>query len=547
MGEPNILRKAVKDLPRVRVPATSALAGLLVTFGVAAYWPAIVALWRYWMDQSSLGGHGLLVAPLAMWLAWRARDRIDSKPVRAAPWALLLLVPCSIAALIFWKSGIQALQLLMLPAVIWLAVLAAFGIPVARALAVPIGYICFAMPVWNLLSVPLQELTARAVGLLGPVVGLPAAVSGTSIAFSNGARFIVTLACSGVGFLTQGLAVAVLLGELEEANFARRLGLLVSMAVIAVVTNWVRVLLLLAIGYLDGMDNAIVSKYHLELGYLLFVIVLVTFVWVVTRRTVPAADAHVRRAVGPLPAGFPGAIVGLIAAPVLVAFWLRPPSVESDAVEVTMLAASDAWRGPLPASDATWRPVFVGAHAEQRAAYKDHNDHTVEALSISYPVQLQGRELVNEGNSLLGADSLAPVDASFIDAEGGTYREDVAVDETGNRSVIWSFYDIEGQSFVVPVLSQLSYGMQALTSRPTSDLFAFRTACTPTCDEARAVLQAFLHDFGSEAGGFNARSARKLDRKSGPSKLMNGADGSQDQAARPVPLTSMGNSLGAHV
>jgi exosortase len=196
---------------------------------------------------------------LAAWLLFRLRDRIDGTPVRPAPWALLLLVPCSMAALVFQRAGIQALQLLMLPAVIWLAVLAAFGSRVARTVAVPIGYLYFAMPAWNLLSVPLQELTVRMVALLAPVIGLPATVSGTVFAFPNGARFVVTLACSGVGFLAQALAVAALLGELEDASFRRRIRLLGSMALIALATNWIRVLLLLLIGYAWGMNNVIVA------------------------------------------------------------------------------------------------------------------------------------------------------------------------------------------------------------------------------------------------------------------------------------------------
>ena len=304
-GESSIPTKTLKESLRASARHTTVLVGVLVAVGVLASWPGAAALWRYWIDEPSLGGHGFLVAALAVWLLVRARDRTDSEPVQAAPWALLLLVPCSVAALVFWKAGLQALQLLMLPAVIWLAVLAAFGSAVARSVLVPIGYLYFAMPAWNILSVPLQELTVHAAGLVAPLVGLPARVSGTSFAFPNGARFVVTLACSGVGFLAQALAVAVLLGELEEAKFARRAGLFISMAFLALVTNWVRVLLLLAIGYSSGMDNVIVSQRHLEFGYVLFVIVLVAFVWAATRQTLPEPAARTPRLGAPAATAYP--------------------------------------------------------------------------------------------------------------------------------------------------------------------------------------------------------------------------------------------------
>jgi len=498
---------------RASAPHTTVLVGVLIAVGVFAYWPGAVALWRYWIDEPSLGGHGILVAALALWLLARARDRTDSEPVQAAPWALLLLVPCSVAALVFWKAGLQALQLLMLPAVIWLAVLAAFGTAVARSVSVPIGYLYFAMPAWNILSVPLQELTVHAVALVAPLVGLPATVSGASFAFPNGARFVVTLACSGVGFLAQALAVAVLLGELEEAKFARRAGLFISMALVALVTNWVRVILLLAIGYSSGMDNVIVSQRHLEFGYVLFVIVLVAFVWVATRRTLPEPEARAPRLEAPAATAYLVAITALVAGPLPILLWERSDDADLTPRAMRMPLGENAWHGPLPVADATWRPVFVGAHSEQHVAYEDREGHRIEAVAVGYAVQQQGRELVNEGNSLLGQGGLSVLAMAFVDVGESTYREVVAVDLQGNRSVIWSFYDIDGESFVVPIVSQLWYGIRALTSRPDSELFAFRTACAPSCAEARGVLESFLHGMEPGLRGDAWRAAR--DSKSG--------------------------------
>jgi hypothetical protein len=318
------------------------------------------------------------------------------------PWALLLVVPCSVAALVFWKAGLQALQLLMLPAVIWLAVLAAFGTAVARSVSVPIGYLYFAMPAWNILSVPLQELTVHAVALVAPLVGLPATVSGTSFAFPNGARFVVTLACSGVGFLAQGLAVAVLLGSSRSQVCAARrpfhqhgayrpryqLG--------PVICCWPSVL--------SGMDNVIVSQRHLEFGYVLFVIVLVAFVWAATRRTLPEPEARAPRLEAPPATAYLVTIIALVAGPLLILWWARSGDADSTPRAVRMPPGENAWHGPLPVADATWRPVFVGTHSEQHVAYENVAGHVVEAVAW-VTVQQQGRELVNEGNSLLGQEA----------------------------------------------------------------------------------------------------------------------------------------------
>src|SRR4029077_4676824 len=105
--------------------------------------------------------------------------------------------------------------------------------------------------------------------------------------FPNGTRFEVTLACSGVVFLVQGLAVAVLLGELEQASLGRRVRLVASMVAVALIANWIRVLALVQIGYSTDMRHVLVSRDHLEFGWALFVLVLVAFVWLATRGALP--------------------------------------------------------------------------------------------------------------------------------------------------------------------------------------------------------------------------------------------------------------------
>jgi exosortase len=142
------------------------------------------------------------------------------------------------------------------------------------------------MPVWNLLAVPLQDLTLAVVKVFVPAIG-PATFSGPLITFPGGIQFEVTIWCSGLGFLVQGIAVATLMGELEDAPAARRLRLIGSMIVIALVSNWFRVLALIQIGYSSGMRHVLVTRHHLIFGYAVFVVVLMAFVWVATRSYQP--------------------------------------------------------------------------------------------------------------------------------------------------------------------------------------------------------------------------------------------------------------------
>jgi EpsI family protein len=480
------------------------LIGGLVTTAVVAYWPSSAALWQYWtVVAPSVGGHGPLVLGLALWLLYRKRAQLAEASVEPRRWALLLLLLCSIVSLIFWRAGIQALQLLMLPMLIYLAVLAAFGTAVARLVAVPLGYLYFAMPAWNLLGRPLQELTAGAVRLLAPLLGLPATVNGPLITFPNGTAFVVTPACSGVGFLVEGLAVAVLLGELQHASLRHRLMLMVSIVPIAIVTNWIRVLALVQIGYSSGMRHVIVTREHLLFGRILFVIVLIVFVYVASRRPQPPMPAPPRRAPQTTAAGsglrgsYLAAVVALTAAPLVVGLALT--GADRTAPGAFQLPPGRAgWQGPLETAADTWRPVFVGEHEERHVSYTNAAGATVEVLAIGYRLQEQGRELVNEGNSLFGTHTVTVLTSQTVEAYGQRYWELVTADAEGHRSMIWCIYDIGGHTFVIPITSQVWYGLRSLTARPYSVLFALKVPCTSTCSEARGTLGSFVLRMGAD-------------------------------------------------
>lgn len=262
------------------------VAGLIAT-ALLAYWPVWAALHR---------PHGYLVGCLALWMLYDARHRVGAASARTHPMGLLLLVPCGIAAVLAWRSGVEELQLVMLPVLILMAVFAAFGLAVTRLVALPVGFMWFAVPAWNiLLGPPMQALTAWVTKLLVPLMGLPASFHGYTVDFQNGISFVVTPACGGVSFLVQGLAIVTLLGELEQASLARRLKLLGAMMLVALMSNWIRVLLIIKLGYATDMRSSLATTDHVAFGYALFVLALVLFVTIASRHDVARVPADALR------------------------------------------------------------------------------------------------------------------------------------------------------------------------------------------------------------------------------------------------------------
>jgi EpsI family protein len=481
----------------------------LIVLTLAVYWPSSAALWDFWNDENHAGAHGPLVAALSVWALFRNRKRLAQAQAGPSLAAGALLVLFSAMWLVFWRAGIQELHILLLPLLMGLAVYATLGYAAALEVALPIGFLYFAVPAWGIFIHPLQQLTVYAVGVLAPVIGLPAQIDGNLVRLPGVGVFEIAGGCSGVNFLTAGLAVAVLVGEVERASLARRAFLICAMSVAAILSNWVRVLTIIEAGYTTHMRHVLVSRGHYMFGWLLFTVIVVAFVMVFTRPSateIPVSDS-------PREGMPPGRATACVAAALALA--LLPLVTYGVAANVDPHVAAVAfsappgragWQGPLIGSREEWQPVFVGTHTQWHFAYKDPAGRTVEMVAIAYSTQAQGRELVNSENSLLGANGAISVAESTVNVGAGSYIETLSADGRGYRSVLWSVYDIGGQEFVTPLLSQLWYGLRSLGGPPYSVLFAFRATCEQSCDVARATLSDFLEAMGP---GFLTAVARE--------------------------------------
>jgi EpsI family protein len=472
----------------------------LIAIAVLVYWPSPAALWGFWIDDNHGGTHGLIVAPLSAWLLYRARYQLAAVPTRPSWFAGVLLLLGSVCWLVFWRAGIQELHLLMLPVLMGLAVWTALGFQAALRVAFPIGYLYFAVPAWGIFGGPLQQLTVAANGVLLPLIGVPVQVQGDLLVLPGVGRFEVEASCSGVNFLAIGLAVAALLGELERASLLRRAWLLAAMGSLAVIANWIRVMAIVDAGYATHMRHYLVTRSHYMFGWVLFAAVMVAFVWLAARAPSSAKTQQ-------FPTRYPTAswrayvvaLVALVAMPLMVYTVVAQLDSASGPLAFAAPVGRGGWQGPMVQDgNRLWTPAFVGAHSQWTYAYQDPGGKRVEMVAIGYPMQAQGRELVNEENALFGAGVSLDLVAEHTFALGQeSYIETVVADSQGHRSLVWSVYDIGGREFVTPLLSQLWYGVRSLGGPPYSVLFAYRIPCESSCDSARETLQSFAQNMGT--------------------------------------------------
>lgn len=485
------------------IPRQAVLVASLIMIVLIVYWPSPFWLWKYWLYDVGSSSGAPVVVLISLWLLLRSRGNLAEAPLEPVPWVFPALLACSAGWTLFWLAGIETLQLMVLPAIMYLAILAALGRRIARVVAFPLGFLYLAMPAWGYLAPLLQLLTIRAVSILAPLVGVPARTSGDVVMLPGTGGFEIGVLCSGVQFFSAGLAVGAFIGELEHASLRRRASLIALMGAIAILSNWVRVLLIIAIGYATHLRNPLATSDHLYFGWIIFAVAMLLFLWFAPRKPAPTGGDPKSTTHGPQIGIQRSTIAAFAATSTLLVFpaWAYGMNFahvkDVRMVDIRFPPGNMSWRGPFSGrTDTVWQPAFVGSHSQQQYVYDGPASRSVEVVAIGYPQQRQGQELVNGANSLVGKYGLTAISYGLAAVDGQPFREIVAEDGSGHRSLIWWVYDIGGRRFANPLYSEFWYGIRALAWPPYSVLFAFRTSCRSSCSEARQALRSFLESEG---------------------------------------------------
>jgi EpsI family protein len=402
--------------------------------------------------------------------------------------------------LIAFRASSELLQQLLLPVVLFLAVAAVAGRRGAMLVAAPLGYLYFAIPIWEYGVPLLQKLTTAAVeGALG-VLNVPASFSGPDVTLPMG-RFTIAADCAGKRYLLVGLASAVLAG-LSYRHDLRRTALLLAISVaLSMVTNWLRVAIIIYVGYVTEMRHYLVAVEHVTFGWFVFLPLLAS-IFLVARRlgrfmkpdaTTDSADAEVPAAANPGRASLVRMLsaVLLLLMPVMTGF--GSAGAQRRSLDALPIMTGD-WQGPFPSHG--WTPTFVGADDQRQGAYAS-GANSVDVYVNLYRAQGQGRELVHYKNSPYGP-GWSVGDARLPLMRHGLLSDplQVARDEAGREWVLISVFNVDGSLTSSQLVAQLTYGSRALWHPVPSGVIAMASPCDTDCAAAAASLQAFWRTNG---------------------------------------------------
>jgi exosortase A len=480
-------RAAVSRIQNLR--ALGAIAA--VVLGLVLFWPTTLSLIEQWEDTvRRTYTHGYLIVALALWLLWRNRSSWAQVELRPSVFAFVGVLAASVVWLITYRAGVRIAHQALLPAMIFGAFTACYGVAAARRNLLPFGFIYFAIPLWDALNPLLQSASTFAVRMLLRTAGIPAYFSGNTFTLPAGSLEIAG-GCSGLHFFIVGVAIAVLYGELNRDSLGTRLKMVALAAVLAMLTNWLRIFIIAIAAHLSDMQHYLVREEHYSFGWVMFVGTMVIFFLVVRRWPVPPEPVADASATSPQT----GAIAWHGASMALASLLVAPTWLLADDNVVLLENTPEVMPGRVAGwsteslTRGDWQPVFIGADLVQRAAFAK-DAHTVEGFTAVYANQHQGKELVGFNNSVLG-ESLNERGRA-ASAGAGPWTAIEAADWRGDRWLVWYAYRLDQQWYAKTLPMQIQYAVRSLTAAPLSAVVAFRTRCDgEDCSAARTILREF--------------------------------------------------------
>jgi exosortase A len=469
----------------------AATACLLILAPLLLLWPTTETLLEKWSDSVYRAyTHGAIIVALSCFMLWRNRAILAREPARSSSLGFAVAVFLSFAWLIGYRSGLQILHQALIPLLAAAALWTAFGWVFARKAWLPVAYLFFAIPVWDAINPMLQWASAFAVRSVLRSVGIPVHFDGLEFEIPAG-TFEIAGGCSGLHFLIVALAIAVLYGEVHRDGLRTRVKVLVLATVLALLTNWLRIAIIIVVGHVTQMQHYLVRGEHYSFGWAMFALAMVVFVLVVRRWPVEvptnAASSSPSQVSTPAVSASGLALAGF--ALVVPALWQHFDANVADADRVAahrLPQTVDGWR--VGTADAAWRPQFANVDDEQARGFMS-DAMQIDSYTGIYVQQHQGKELVGFQNRPFGPGFTTTSRARSVGDDG--WSEISLRDRAGSEFILWSSYRIGARRYAQPWRSQLAYGFVSLLDDPVSSITLLRAQCADRCDEAREGLARF--------------------------------------------------------
>lgn len=462
---------------------------------IFSYDTALRSLIGKWNAINENYSHGYIILIIAFYWIIDALDK-SGRPVSAAVSAIPVALGVATIWYFGWSTQMLILEQLTLPLVLYTVFLSYYGWRIVWSLALPFVFIYLALPAWDIAQPGLRILTTLVVQFWISLVNIPAFVDGFLIELPYGVLKVAG-GCAGLNYFMMGLVIGTMYARQSTSVLWKGL-LSVSIALgFSLLANWVRVFILVLIGYHSNMESPIVYQHGL-LGWGVFGFALVLY-FVCMRYFQPCLDRFFPetlsdlggsnkivdevdlRDIGRQRSGFfSGAkwldfAIPCIVTGIFVALPQYSKSLQSGVGE-----SGEAWFvGEVSAS---WEPVL---NPQLRVAYQNWTTagywrsterSGLELYAYRYLHQVQGAEMIYYENMIAHEDKLKVIEN--IRLPGLPEMSLVRVRGDGRDFLLMWVYKLGERYTTSSIQGKYFQFLEAMGGRTRASFIAFTLACS---------------------------------------------------------------------
>ncbi|MDP1684462.1 exosortase A [Hydrogenophaga sp.] len=501
-----------------RLPLASLVLLLLAILGLHAQ--TVVGMVTIW-SRSDTYAHGFVVPVISLWLIWRIRHTLAALVPRPSRLAWLLLL----GAAGLWLAGdlvaVNAATQLALVMLLVLAVPAVLGWQLALAMAFPLGFLFFAVPIGDFMLPYFMEWTADFTVLALRLSGIPVYREGLQFIIPSGSWSVVE-ACSGIRYMIASVTVGCLFAYLSYTRLTKRFIFVGVSILVPLVANWLRAYMIVMIGHLSGNELA-TGVDHLIYGWVFFGVVILIMLFV-GARWADAPEPPAGPVSSSVPANAPALGRQAAIAALVSLFIVASPHVlerllalgtQTAPVALGAPAVQAPWQ-PAAQPPSDWVPAFQFPSATSHIGYSGPQGEAVGLQLSYYRQQDYERKLVSSQNMLVvhddkqwaqvsGGNATTQLAGQPLTVAAATLRNQIGgLASSSQRLQVWRFYWVNNRFTASDALAKIQGALSRITGQGDDGaIVVIYTPLDPQRTEAdarvaaTAVLQSFLQSQGS--------------------------------------------------
>jgi len=227
-----------------RLPWSLALLTLATgLLSVLPFWNGLAQMWQFWVDYPEYS-HCLLIPPVAAFLVWQQKDRLERVAFLGSWWGVALLLFGATLLVVGQLGTVYTLVQYAYLITLYGLVLSFLGWPAFRIIAIPLLILWLMIPLpafffFNL-SADLQLLSSELGVFVIRLFGISVYLEGNVIDL-GGYKLQVAEACSGLRYLFPLMTLGFLMAYFYKGALWKRIVLFLSSVPITVIMNSIRV------------------------------------------------------------------------------------------------------------------------------------------------------------------------------------------------------------------------------------------------------------------------------------------------------------------